>query len=165
MEQTLAPKNTRNYEIDFMKLILAVSVLGNHMRSLISTDNPWYSITNKWGWISVHLFFAISGYFMVCSYMKRKESLQSDNYGKNAFMYLMDKIKSLAFPIYISLAANYVWYILRCIIVYKKFNILLTYFIEAIPEILFVNMAGIDPHDLNPPLWYLSAMFICTPVL
>jgi len=40
MEQTLAPKNTRNYEIDFMKLVLAVSVLFYHSaNAFLDNDN------------------------------------------------------------------------------------------------------------------------------
>ena len=71
-------KNSRSYELDFIRFMAAISVLIYHYKSLLVTSLPGspdftehlYAIT-KFGYLGVDLFFIISGFVIFSSALNR----------------------------------------------------------------------------------------------
>ncbi len=94
-----AQDTKRNYQIDFLKLICAFLVVINHTQgfNIQFHDESWFS---NLGWVSVHIFFTISGFLMVKSLKKHNADIL--DIGKFAFDFVKDKFKRIALPFWIA---------------------------------------------------------------
>lgn len=142
----------RNYELDFLKLFLAICVFISHTYPFIN-ENTKFVMPWRLGAIAVHFFFIISGMLMADSILKRE--MTTTEYGKFAGMFVLDKVKALAWEVY---AALFVFVSVYVFTVPQK-QVAGT-LVKSIPEVFFVTKAGINI-IYNGAGWYLSAMFLC----
>lgn len=167
-EKTMTPtpeKPKRNYQLDALKLLLAVFVFLNHSRPLIGENTRFFSngYVNCLGAISVQIFFVISGFLMVHS--ASKKTFDPTNAGKTALQMTVSKFKQFAGQYWAALLIAVVIYVYV-----TKTNPAFTgkdilwIILNEIPEIFAVNLASGDPIRLNIPCWYISAMLLVLPV-
>lgn len=93
----------RNYQIDVLKLLCAFLVLLSHLffdYMPIDSASRYFTAerVGSFGWVSVHIFFIISGFFMVKTVLNKNPP--SNNAGKFSICYVTDKFKKFA-PEYI----------------------------------------------------------------
>lgn len=143
-------KRTKNYQIDFMKFIFIIFVFISHTTPFLKS-NTSFVIPHAIGWWAVFFFFIVSGFFMILSYERRGEE-QKLNPGYSAFVFVINKLKSLATPFLTSFFIGVIIYIYI-----NGFNISI---IKTLPELLFINRIGIDSLVINGSTWYISAMLI-----
>lgn len=142
----------RNYELDFLKLFFAICVFVWHTDPF-RNENIKITFPLSLGGIPVHFFFVVSGMLMANSILKR--DTVAVEYGKNAVIFVIDKIKSMAWEVYAALFLFILAYVFMIPVEQVPETL-----IKAIPEIFFVTRAGIDI-IYNGTVWYLSAMFLC----
>lgn len=142
----------RNYELDFLKLLFAVCVFIHHT-DLFRDAGIKAVIPLQLGPIAVHFFFIVSGMLMANSILKKETA--TTKYGKHAAVFVMNKIKSVAWDVYAALLV----FMLVNIFTIPSEQIPVT-LAKSIPELLFVTRAGINI-TYNGAGWYLSAMFLC----
>lgn len=154
--------SARNYQIDILKILCAVLVLISHV-PLGNSDSRYFTSerVSAFGWMSVQIFFAISGFFMVKGTLK---NIPSNNVGEFSFNYVTNKFKKIA-PQYI--IATLIIVLMYIGIYYIDANV--TYdkkgihpfdlVIRTIPELFGVAQSGINIR-YNEPVWYISAMLI-----
>ncbi len=94
----MEPVGTRNHQIDFLKLICSFLIVICHSY-LIGDDNAllWF---DRMGWVSVHIFFIISGFLMVKSVLKRKYEIKDA--GKQSLNFVINKFKAIALPVWMA---------------------------------------------------------------
>ncbi len=87
---------SRNYQIDFLKLICSFLIVICHSY-LIGDDSAllWF---DRMGWVSVHIFFIISGFLMIKSVLKKKYEIRDA--GKQSLNFVIDKFKPIALPVW-----------------------------------------------------------------
>lgn len=142
----------RNYQIDFLKLIFSICVVIYHSSFLIKEETR-FQIPTALGWIAVHFFFIVSGFFMTKSITEKK--YDPKNAGKMAYDYVIKKFKRIALPYWIATLLFLITYIY---INYGKVSIFNS-LISALPELFAISMSGITL-EYNFPVWYISAMFL-----
>lgn len=100
--------STRNYYLDFIKLMFAIFVFIEHSIPLANsnTNIPFNFKTSDVGFISVHCFFIISGLLMINSRDKMEQQLSAP--GKSALNFVLHKYKSIALPYLTALVINLV---------------------------------------------------------
>lgn len=153
------PKASKNYEVEFFKLLFTVAILVFHSKLITCADgNP--NLLPK-GYLGVEFFFMVSGYFMAMSV----EKLAKSNKNQSSFQFVFNRgwrlMPALLFGFILSFV---VW---NCVIEPKSARdnwIALTY---AFPEITMTGYVGINfnSHYYNGPTWYISAMLVTTFVL
>ncbi len=152
----------KNYQIDFIKLFLAVCVFLYHARLYAPSDSVIREVTNKFGWFSVHFFFIISGLFMAAGCQRLKDK-PTDNCGKESLEFIWRKIKSLAPLYYVTFAICFVVYYiihLRQNMWNEPISLLRDLAMKSIPELFMIQMGGVRPCGINSITWYISAMFL-----
>lgn len=154
-------RHCHNYQLDFLKLVFALCVFVFHSR-ILSEKGHWIRLmTDKWGFISVHFFFAVSGMLMISSFMS-KENGRSEKCGKETLKFVFHKFKGIAFPYYaafiISFGASVAIEVLNGGSFLKSLGDM---FIKSIPEMFLLQNSGISPIEINTAAWYLSSMLIC----
>ena len=98
-----------NYQIDVMKLIFALAVVGAHI-SILNTEGLPFPKGSTLGWVAVFFFFIVSGYLMVNSYMKRKSEAPADM-AKASVGFVVRKFKAIAVEYWTALFICLVVYI------------------------------------------------------
>lgn len=151
-KQIVGTTRTRNYQLDFLKLILTIFVFLAHT-TILRGENTKFSLPPTLGAVSVQCFFIMSGLFMAKSIAK----LPEDNLtpGKSAITFVLRKFKGIAWQ----LGAALIIYICSYINYYPK-NEVPVYLTGIFPELFLVNTAGVYDIRFNRPTWYLSAMLI-----
>lgn len=156
MQKTTNLKSSlRNYQVDVLKLILALLVFFSHTSSFIG-ENTRLSIdwVENFGYWSVHWFFIISGFLMVNSYFKKQDPF--DKPGISAFKFVLGKFKNIALPFGI---AWVIYYSFKYVYVYKlPFSV--NHIAKLIPTVFLLQQGGVTGLD-DGVIWYLSAMLIC----
>lgn len=139
----------RNYQIDCLKLIFSFIVLLFHSAWL---GDGYYNYPLMMGQVSTHFFFVVSGMLMTDSIVRHGST---DSPERAAIMLCIQRIKPLIFPLWIS--------ILFIIIAENILNgtIPNVFFTIAhiLPECFLLTRTGLRV-DINPPVWYLSAMYL-----
>lgn len=145
----------RNYQVDFLKFILALLVLFSHTSSFIG-ENTSLSVgwVENFGFWSVHWFFIISGFLMVNSYFKKQDP--SDKPGISSLKFVLRKFKNIALPFGIAWVINYSF---KYVYVYKL-PLSINNFAKLIPTMFLVQQGGVVGFD-DGVIWYISAMLIC----
>lgn len=154
--------NYKNYQIDAIKLFLAVCIFLYHARLYAPAGSLIREVSNKFGWFSVHFFFVISGLFMANSYFKTKDA-SGEDCGKQSLMYVLKKMKSIAPLYYITFSMDFIVCYLLTIyndMTADRLGIFIDMLVKAVPELLTLQMCGIRPIGINSITWYLSAMFL-----
>lgn len=152
-------RNSRNYAIDIIKLILAVFVFFNHTLDLghgeVYLSRVLY--TADIGWISVHYFFVISGFLMVMSFMRR--GARSDSPGRDTASFVWGKFRSIGLEYYVSFFLAFIVYLA---INHQQLSaaFLSNLSFHVLPELLLINRAGIDTVYINLPTWYIQCMLL-----
>lgn len=116
MEKNSTVVSGRNYQIDVLKLILAILVLLCHTFFFVDPDSVYYDKLLSFGGMSVHIFFIISGFLMVKGIDRRKYN--PDDAGKCSMVYVVGKFKSIALPCIVSTLIILAGYILINIYIY-----------------------------------------------
>lgn len=84
---------TRNYQLDFLKLIFASWVFMVHARIFVN-ENTRFRLPIQSGGFSVHFFFIVSGMLMANSVMKSEPDKESA--GKCSISFVLGKFKNIA---------------------------------------------------------------------
>ncbi|MDE5764812.1 MAG: acyltransferase [Ruminococcus sp.] len=153
--------SVRNYQLDFLKLCFALCVYIYHSRLLSAEGHIIRFISKKWGFMSVHFFFLVSGMFMISSFMRNREN-QNRNHGHESGKYVIKKYLSVAFPYYSAFITSFSARMIMEIGGKGKpvLNTLGETLIKSIPELLMIQNAGVSPVEINDATWYISAMLI-----
>ncbi len=84
---TLNNKVGRNYQIDFLKMAMSFLVFIDHTKIFFdpTTKENLYMRYVAFGWVSVHVFFIISGFLMMksCNYSVPQKNCQKPVYKRN----------------------------------------------------------------------------------
>ena len=146
-------ENQRNYQLDALKFFLACLVILYHTHYFVG-ENTRITLPPMLGFMCVQCFFVISGMLMVNSYIFMGDVKDC---GKNAFLFVLHKFKSLALPYWVSLGLRA---IVQAVLYATSLDVVLRIIlIETVPEALGMQLAGVGAF-LNGPVWYISAMLI-----
>lgn len=151
-------QNQRNYELDFLKLSMAIVIFVYHMRAYYPSDDPRRTFLNHYGSFVVHFFFVVSGMLMANSIMKQNVT---EDFGKASISFIIKKFKSMGWSV---LTATGLYFIGWTIIGFhsgslKTLEDFATAFVRQIPEAMLLSQAGFDIYYISLT-WYISAMFI-----
>lgn len=134
----------RNYSIDFLKILFALSIACGHFKGSVLSSG-----------LIVELFFILSGFFLV-------NSFYSGKYHGDALSYTASRLKRI-----------YPYYLLAFLILFISFKSadllhpirFLSDFANAVPEVLLVQSIGVFSGDINYPLWQLSTLIVASHIL
>lgn len=157
-KSSVVPQNRRNAEMDVMKLVASITIVFHH--SVYATDTEISRIFAG-GWMSVSFFFCISGYLMA-AHVFRAAPLSTDNLGSDTIKFMVRKIKGIL-PYY--LFAWILSYILLCVHYGFALKTQANMLSNSLFPSLLIYMAGFDGFEVVGAIWYLSAMYLCMPVL
>lgn len=101
-------KSNRNYQLDAIKLLIAVLVFINHTAAFVG-ENTSFVIPPSLGTVCVHIFFVISGFLMVLS--ASKKTVDPTNAGKTALEMTVSKFKQFASKYWTALLIALVLYL------------------------------------------------------
>lgn len=138
-----------NYFIDLIKFVFSVIIVFYH--SWIFTGEYGLGFFNH-GYLAVDFYFIVTGYLMMQSIAKEKDTKTS--LGIQTLKFLYKKFASL-FP-YILFS-----FILGCLLIYKTDLLSLSTITSnnLVSEILQIGVLGLG-YPINGATWYLSAMLI-----
>ncbi len=171
----------RNYQIDVLKMIMAVFVFVNHTVIFLdlSVRENLEVRYSSFGWVSVHVFLIISGFLMMKSLSKR--NYDQENAGRNTIRFIIDKFKPIALPYWIANAMFMFMYIAYYIYIYiydetkieafqslvgDRFKSPIDLIVKVIPEALCItNVGGMRYPWNNSTSWYISHMLFVMIVL
>ncbi len=152
--------NSRSYQLDFLKFFLTLLIFICHTNEYITENTRIVGDIfpiRIWGNWVVQLFFMISGFLMVNSFMKRKDLYLSDP-GEATFIFLKAKIKSFAQPYLIGFFFAFITF--SCINILKGRWSVLSNVIDLIPD--FLGFSAVDNFSrINSATWYVSDMLFC----
>lgn len=154
METTAAKQ--RNYQLDFIKLIFTLFVFLCHAGSDFANENtviPFQISLTSLGYVSVQVFFTISGLLMINT-LSRKES-PKEYAGANALSFTINKYKAIALPYVIVLILNIFIYLI-C----RDGNTLIKKLPYLIPELFALPQSGNNIVMIGAHTWYISAMLV-----
>ena len=148
--------STRNYYLDFIKLMFAIFVFIEHSIPLANsnTNIPFNFKTSDVGFISVHCFFIISGLLMINSRDKMEQQLSAP--GKSALNFVLHKYKSIALPYLTALVINLV----VSLVISGGGGDTVNKLPFLFSEIFLLQQGGSNLTCLNFFNWYLSAMLV-----
>ena len=152
----------RNYAIDVLKLGLMGLIFIYHTYDFME-DNTWLRerfFPNGLGWISVHIFFAISGFLMMKSYFRDAEKTPPETSGRNTARFVFRKFTGIAPQYYTALVISWAVYI-ASMREQLSLGFLSSLSYNLLPEALLLNRGGMDPVFTNLPTWYIQAMLLC----
>lgn len=137
--------NKRNNTIDLLKVIMSLIVVIYH----ISVNVKGFSVFKR-GLLAVDFFFIVSGYLLMRSINKNK---QSDSIYKDNFKFIFKKYKYF-FP--------YVFVGFITCLLYRIFidKIQLHTILNSIFSLFLLQMSGLPMSKINNQTWYLSVMLI-----
>lgn len=142
-------QTTYNYFIDLLKFVFSVIIVFYH--SWVFTGEYGLGFFNH-GYLAVDFYFIVTGYLMMQSISKEKESKEC--LGIQTLKFTFKKIANL-FP-YVLFS-----FILGCLLIYKReiFSLSLITSNNLISEILQIGVLGLG-YPINGATWYLSSMII-----
>lgn len=154
-----ADKPERNYQLDFLKLFLAMIVFLSHTTVFVGENTK--RVTVSWlgclGWVSVFCFFVISGMLMANSFDKTESKL---NPAKQAWNYVTKKFINLSAKYWTALLIGTIVLIISYIYLGNP-KMILQLLSQIMPEVFCLNLCGIFNIEVNSAAWYISAMLIC----
>ena len=140
----------RNGFLDFLKLLFAFIIVIGHGDTIYGSVNPNKLI--PLASFGVEFFFLVSGAMLLRSFEKQK---QSKSIANDTFEFMKHKIKGLCPNYFVA------WIVLFIIInIGINFKTIIFNFFKAIPELLFLKMAGMPTLSFNGNTWYISAMLL-----
>lgn len=148
--------SSRNYQLDFLKVIFSFFVFICHVGTLFSnpaTRIPFYISWTSLGYVSVHVFFVISGLLMINSLSKVEAEPNKE--GETALKFVIHKYKSIALPYIVVLVIN-----IFVFINVRGPDETIKKFPYLIPEIFCLNQSGTNISMINGNTWYISAMLV-----
>ncbi len=92
---------SRNYQLDFLKLIFTLFVFLSHSAIFVN-ENTRIVFPPYLGTLSVHFFFVVSGMLMVNSILK--DTANEENAGKAAMRFVLKKIKGILLQYWVAFA-------------------------------------------------------------
>ncbi len=134
---------TRNYIIDFIKVVFAVIIACGHFGTVIINNG-----------LIVNLFFVISGYFIV-------KSANSNKYS-STWNYTFSRLKRI-YPYY--LFAFVIMLISNCIQYGQGIYDTAMTAMKSLPEIFLLQNVGIYAGGINYPLWFLCDCIIASHIM
>ena len=147
----------RNYTISFLKFIFSIFIVIYHCQFLFNKIRGF--VLFKRGYLAVEFFFIVSGYYFMSS-IEKDEKSKKDIFllnVKNTF----NKLKKF-------LPITIIAWMMTCLIGYFLKSLKISEMLLSIYNGLLIGMVGIG-HNLNVPIWYLSAslitMFILYPII
>lgn len=145
----------KNYTVEILRFIFAIFILLYHYFSYFLRDTASPSLFYH-AYMGDEFFFMVSGFFLGNSVYKRLNNAYTQvNYVKSD--YLLARIKSIAFPYYISWCLSFLGLHLN-----SKVTELFQDLTNSVFELTFLDMAGFKMgYYANSVAWYLSALFIC----
>ena len=152
----------RNYSLDFFKLLFALGIVFCHTSLFVTADTVLvnYAMLEAAGWIGVHFFFVVSGMLMVASFMRHEQNTALP--GKQAFDFVIRKLKSIGWWYWVSLAIGFVLYIWNLCFSGNIEDVgteVFYAFLKNLPEVFGITETGYAPMYTNPT-WYISAMLL-----
>lgn len=111
--------------------------------------------------MSVAFFFCVSGYLMTRS-VYRAQPYSGDGLGRDTVLFMVKRIKSI-FPWYF--VAWIMSFFLLCIYYGLDYMVQGKTLIESIFPTFLIYMAGFDGFEVVGAIWYLSAMYLCMPLI
>lgn len=154
----MSSTKARNGKVDLLKFIFSLVVIIYHFGNAVKYDNELF---NR-GYIAVEFFFIVSG-FLFAKSLSRIE-YKEDTVITDSLRFMGKKYKSFM-PYHLFLVVlSFIFLIHRF---HWSFTEFVTSFINAIPDILLVQMGIAKKLDMLGHEWYISAMliamFIMTP--
>lgn len=154
-----AGKPARNYQLDVLKLLLAMIVFLSHTTQFVGENTK--HVTVSWlgclGWVSVFCFFVISGMLMANSFDKTETEL---NPAKQALGYVTKKFFNLSTKYWTALLIGTIVLIISYVYLGTP-EVILQLLSQIMPEVFCLNLCGIFNIEVNSAAWYISAMLIC----
>lgn len=158
-EIAVVEKAKRNYQLDVLKLFLAMIVFVSHTEKFVGENTT--GVTVNWlgllGWMSVFCFFVISGMLMANSFDNKESDLPP---GKQAFDYVIKKFMGLSSKYWTALLIGVIVFIISYIYLGTP-QMILQLIGQIVPEAFCLNLCGIVGIEVNVATWYISAMLIC----
>ena len=145
--------STRNYSLDFYKLIFALLICLCHSTGFVLESTTFVFPPNL-GFIGVHFFFIVSGILMTDQLHKRTIEEKHEKY---AFDFVVNKAKKL----YPQLFAALLICIIGMFVFYNHKN-LLPDFWQKLPKV-FAEVFLVHNYSFvlfNGPTWYISIMLL-----
>ncbi len=172
----------RNYQIDFLKMAMSLFVFIDHTKIFFDSTmkENLEARYSSFGWVSVHVFFIISGFLMMKSLSKK--NYDPENAGKHSIGFVLNKFRSVALPFWIANAMFMFMYIAYFLHIYisgneakiaafksvvgEHFKSPVDLMIKVIPEALCItNVGGMNYPWNNNTTWYICAMlFVMIPL-
>lgn len=169
-------KKDRNYTIEFVRFVFAINFLLIHVYAVVprvvGATPPFTSMFD-----TIIPFMAFSGFFLMQSFQKNqaKLALCPESAGRQAWLYLKSRLKSLMPLFVVSTALAGIGFLLVAkvpVIAWPKYflDILCEFFGLQIVGYGYGNAfvgfvpdraAGIAGSMANGPLWFMSGVFIC----
>ena len=154
-------KSARNGKIDLIRFLCAVSIAGYHLGCSVKYENEWFMC----GYMAVEFFFIVSGYLLAKSLAKVQ--IGNDDDYLNACVSSVWKRYLTFIPYYLVVVIlTLIAWVPAFELTFEEWKIKA---LEAIPNILLLQMFGFKTADWFIPTWYLSAMMasimILSPIL
>ena len=148
-------RKKRNGCLDFLKFVFAMIIVIGHGDTIIGT--PFKNKLIPLASFGVDSFFIISGAMLLRSVEKQRGRI---SLGKDTFKFMKHKIEGLLPNYYVA------WILLFILLnIHSSIKIIILNFIKAIPELLFIRMAGMPSQIYNGNTWYISAMLLSLLIL
>lgn len=145
----------RIYSIDFIKLLFAYIIALGHFGAQLSPG----------GYVTVQIFYTISGYFLATKFYKRSYGNVDKKY--NQIHYTIDHVKSL-YPHYLfSLIVLALYRMIQQLLLfflnpsYNQITTIKDFLFGLIPEAFLLQNTGFFGGGINYPLWQLCGLIIC----
>ena len=142
-------KQSRNYELDFFRLVFALLVFFYHTKPFIG-ENTRVTLPPQLGAGAVHFFFILSGMLMANSIVKHGSA---ESCGRSAIGFVLGKFRAFAPQYFAALALSVT---VRSLFYHDTGRRLARLF----PEVFCLYASGVWINN-NGATWYLSAMLIC----
>ena len=164
--------------VDLCRFIFIIAVMLYHLPFISSRINYEDALFYD-GWIYVEFFFILSGYFTArhilngryngaMSFPSGKEE-EENNFAKLSIIYVWNKFKRMLPYIWTSVI---MMFIIKIMETGSHFKRNFVWFAEkAECSMLLITLTGFGStsegktNALNPPVWYLSAMFLALPAV
>ena len=165
--------------VDLWRFVFSIVIMLGHMYYIIPGVNASGRLYGG-GAVYVEFFFILSGYFAANHILGERghngttlspnnKDEEVNNYARLSVIYVWNKFKRMLPYIWTSV----LWmFIVKIVRVESHFKRNFIYFAEkAVCSMLLITSTGFgstsaDKTDaLNPPMWYLSAMFLALPVV
>lgn len=158
----MTEKSNRNYQLDVLKLFLAMVVFVSHTEKFIGENTTGITVTwlGLLGWMSVFCFFVLSGIFMANSFDNKGSTGSELSPGKQAFDYVIRKFVGLSSKYWTALLIGVIVFIAGYVYLGTP-EMILQLIGQIIPEVFCLNLCGIVGIEVNVATWYISAMLIC----